>query len=893
MNALSHYALIRHPRAVSLPAALILAAIPTFALGADTSPVTAARMEPAHKEFLTAHCVRCHDAKEANGGVRLDTIPLELATIEAAERWAKVLAVLNSGEMPPEDEPQPPAEAKGTFLEVLSKQMVVARKALADTGGAITMRRLNRREYMNTIRELLDVEVNAADLPPDDDGGAFDTVGSGLFFSSDQFEAYLRIGRAALDAAIVTGPAPEKKSQRKEVEIDVNTHVRRDYNSAVATIEKIAAWRKSGKPIEESGYNDLSDLNTNDALARGRETMGSAYLNDPATLTGAFVKLNESVVTIPHDAAPGPYMIRMRVAFPADAPSSTTINMTPLLKPKPGEPIPRYLEVGTPGESGWPGIFSLVACPKVEGTMDRPEVIEIPVTITKGGNRTFGIRQRRSNGAGEVTGILNWYWYYKAAERKKHEFGFWRGLWVDWTEWEGPFTQQWPPRSTTLAVGNLDLAANPGEAEARQVIERFAERAFRGRSVKPAFVDKLVAHYVERRTAGEPFVNAIKTPLSLILSSPSFLYILEPQEGEAAAEVAADHKPVPLDDAEFANRLAYFLWASPPDSRLSSFVSAGTLRDKQKLPAEIDRMLADEKVMRFISGFTQQWLHMKRLDFFQFNFRLYPTFDGSTKESARKEVFETIRTVLDEDLPLATLLKSDFVVVNDVLADYYDIPGIRGAEFRKVAVPAGLPRGGLLGMAAILAMGSDGERSSPVERGAWVLRKLLHDPPPPAPANVPQLSRFGDNLMPARELMVAHQEQPQCAQCHRKIDPIGYGLENFDAVGRWREQEYVERYTHHKEGITKKAFFPIDASGQLPDGTTFEGFEGLRDAVVKHDAAFARGFIEHLIEYALGRPVSFADEELIATILHNTKAKGYTPRDIIHGIVKSKEFQSK
>jgi hypothetical protein len=889
MNALNHHALIGGQPAVSRLLTLMVAVSAVFAVGADAPPAIKPRMEQVHKEFLVTHCVRCHDAKESNGGVRLDTIALDLDTIEAAERWAKVLAVLNSGEMPPVDEPQPPAAAKEKFLEVLSKQMVVARKALADTGGAITMRRLNRREYVNTIRELLDVEVAVGDLPPDDDGGGFDTVGSGLFFSSDQFEAYVRIGRAALDSAIVTGPQPEKKSQRKEVEVDINAHVRRDYDSAVATIEKIAAWRKSGKPLEESGYNDLSDLRTNESLARGRETVAWAYLNDPATRTGAFVKLNEATVTIPHDAAPGHYMLRMRVAFPADAPSNTTINMTPLLRPKPGDPIPRYLEVGTPGEAGWPAIFNLVACPKVEGTMDRPEVIEIPVELTKGGNRTFGIRQRRSNGAGEVTGILNWYWYYKAAERKKHEFGFWRGLWIDWTEWEGPFVQQWPPRSTTLALGNVDLATNPGETEARQVIERFAERAFRGRPVTPAFVDKLVAHYVERRAAGEPFVNAIKTPLSLVLSSPSFLYILEPQEGEAAA----DRKPMPLEDAELANRLAYFLWASPPDSRLSSFVSAGTLKDEKTLPAEIDRMLADEKVMRFISGFTHQWLHMKRLDFFQFNFRLYPTFDGSTKESARREVFETVRTVLDEDLPLATLLKSDFVVVDDVLADYYDIPGVRGTEFRKVAVPVGTPRGGLLGMAAILAMGSDGERSSPVERGAWVLRKLLHDPPPPAPANVPQLSRFGDNIMPARELMVAHQEQPQCAQCHRKIDPLGYGLENFDAVGRWREQEYVERYTHHKEGITKKAFFPIDARGQLPDGTQFDGFEGLRDAVAKHDADFARGFIEHLIEYALGRPVSFADEELIATILHNTKAKGYTPRHIIHGIVKSKEFQSK
>lgn len=894
MNAMNTSYVNRRPRYLSLRAALVLAASAPLAVGADAMPVVRSRMEQAHKEFLGAHCTRCHNAKDANGGVRLDTIPLELDTIEAAERWAKVLAVLNAGDMPPEDEPQPSNDAKGKVLEVLSKQLVVARKALADTGGAITMRRLNRREYVNTIRELLDVEVSAVDLPPDDDGGTFDTVGSALFFSSDQFEAYLRIGRAALDAAIVTGAQPEKMSQRTEVEVDVNAKARKDYESALVTLENIAAWRKSGKPIKESGYNDLQQLETSERLARGQETSSLTYLQDPATLTGAFVKLGQEEIKIPRDMAPGAYVIRMRVAFPVDAPSLLTVNMTPLITLKPGMPIPRYLEIGTPGQFSWPVIYKLLGCAKVEGTLDRPEIIELPITVTKGENRIVGIRERRHNGPeSDDAFIVNWWWRYKAAQWRKNEFSFWRGLWIDWVEWEGPFVQQWPPRSTTLALANVDLAANPGEAEARRVIEQFAERAFRGRPVKPAFVDRLIAHYADRRAAGEPFGNAIKTPLSIILSSPSFLYILEPQQGDGDAEAPAERKPAPLDDVELANRLAYFLWASPPDGRLLSFVSAGTLRDKKTLPSEVDRMLADEKVMRFISGFTHQWLHMKRLDFFQFNPRLYPTFDDSAKNAARREVFETVRTVLDEDLPLGTLLKSDFVVVNDILADYYDIPGVRGAEYRKVAVPAGTPRGGLLGMAAILAMGSDGERSSPVERGAWVLRKLLHDPPPPAPANVPQLSRFADKLMPARELMVAHQEQPQCAQCHRKIDPIGYGLEHFDAVGRWRDQEYVERYTHHKNGISKKQFFAIDSSGKLPDGTAFDGFESLRDAVAKHDADFARGFIEHLIEYALGRPMSFADEELIATILTKTQPLGYTPRAIVQELVVSKEFQSK
>jgi hypothetical protein len=870
-------------------AALLACAACGFGLAQAETVSVRARMEPHHLEFLKTHCADCHNADEANGQVRLDDIPLEIGDIPSAERWQKVLGVLNSGEMPPDDSAQPPDADKASFLEVLSKQIVIARKALADTGGTITMRRLNRREYVNTIRELLDVEVNARDLPADDDGGTFDTIGSGLFFSSDQFEQYRKLARAALDEAIVKDTKrPEKKIDRREPEDAVNKQTEKELEKSRETIARAAEWRASGKPPSDFGFNDETDANTAERVAKGRERSLLVYQQDPATATGAFTKLGQETIHIPGNAPPGRYIVRVRVGFPPDAPHCSTIDMTALLPRTPD--IARFIELGTQGDDGWPSEMKLLGCRRVTGTIEQPQVIEFPVTVTKSGSRLFGLRERRCNGDSEVSGILNFYWHKQ--QGLESLVGFWRGLWVDWVEWEGPFVGQWPPRSQELVFGGLDVAAKPGDEQARPVIEQFAERAFRGRPVNPAYIDRLMGHFAEQRAAGEPFVEAIKTPLSLVLASPSFLYVAEPVEREAATKVDNASTRVSLTDAELANRLSYFLESGPPDDRLMSLVSSGRLKDPQVLAGEVDRMLADEKVMRFISGFTHQWLHMVRLDFFQFNYRLYPTFDGSVKAAARREVYETIRTVLDEDMPLGTLLKSDFVVINDVLADYYDIPGVEGPEFRRVAVPAGVPRGGLLGTAAILAMGSDGERSSPVERGAWVLQKLLHDPPPPAPANVPQLSRFSGKLMPARELMTAHQEQPQCAQCHRRIDPIGYALEHFDAAGRWREREYTEIAPHPK-AVKQKEFFPVDAHGQLPDGTQFDGFEGLRDAVAKHEEDFARGFTEHLIEYALGRPCGFSDEELVVTILNKTTSQHYTPRAIIQAIVASQEFQSK
>ena len=861
------------PLAALLPLALLVRAS-----GADS---TQARMDEKHRAVFQNYCLKCHDEKTQKGKVRLDDIPLEISDILTAERWQKVLNQINSGEMPPEEAKPLPDAVKASFLEALSKQMVVARKALSDAGGAITMRRLNRREYVHTIQELLDVEVDPHGLPVDDNGGTFDTIGSALFFSSDQFENYLKIARAALNDAIVTVDFPVKQIVRREAEEGVNKSKRAEHEQSLAKLAKITAWRSSGKPATEFGFRfvDEKEAQAAEGLLKSAIAKQEAYLNDPATARGVFVAPwpYPDRTEIPSKAVPGKYILRARLGYPDE-----TMNER------------KFIEYGRPSDTGWAEL-NLLGCREVTGTLKNPEILELPVVVSKSGVRSFGIRDRQHNSS---EGVEQQNWWGKKYSQVN---GLWRGLWVDWVEWEGPFVEQWPPRSHDLVLGGIDLKANPVEKQARQVIERFAGRAFRGRPVRPAYIDALVGQYSERRAAGEPFTEAIKTPLSIVLASPAFLYIVEPVERRnvalpamVKAAPAAPRSPerVQLTDVELANRLSYFLWSSPPDDALLRDAVAGQLHDPSKLAGQVNRLLADPKVMRFLSGFTHQWLNMVRLDFFQFTPRLYPKFDASARASARQEVYETIRCVLQNDVPLRALLKSDFVVVNDVMADYYGIPGVKGGMFRPVKVPAGMPRGGLLGTAAVLAMGSDGERSSLVERGAWVLRKLLHDPPPPAPANVPMLSRFAGKLMSARELMTAHQEQPQCAQCHRRIDPIGYALENFDAAGNWRREEYTDYYTHWK-AIQKKATFPINNQGQLPDGTKFAGFEGLRDAVAKHETDFARGLTENLIEYALGRPCGFSDQELVDAILQKAKAQQFSLRAIIQAIVASKEFSSK
>jgi hypothetical protein len=413
---------------------------------------------------------------------------------------------------------------------------------------------------------------------------------------------------------------------------------------------------------------------------------------------------------------------------------------------------------------------------------------------------------------------------------------------------------------------------------ARAVLERFAERAFRGQKPAADYLDRLVSLFEARAAAGDQFETAIRVPLSVLLASPGFLYLNEP---------GAEQKPRALSAWEMASRLSYFLWSAPPDGTLLDLARTGELLEPAVSTAQVDRMLDDPRSRDFVQGFVHQWLRIDRLDFFQFNPRLYRDFDESTKAAARNEVYESFAHLLGANGSLRHLLKADYVMVNGLLANYYGLEGVVGDEFRKVALAADSPRGGLLGMAAILAMGSNGETTNPVERGAWVLRKLLHDPPPPAPPNVPQLSRLEGKLLTTRERLTAHREEPQCASCHRKIDPIGFGLENFNAAGKWRTTDGYE-----KRGVGKKEW-AIEASGAFHRGPEFQDYFALRDIVAGQTERFARGMTEALIEYSLGRPFGFTDETLAEAMVNRARQKDFAIREFVHTLVSSAEFRRK
>ena len=645
------------------------------------------------------------------------------------------------------------------------------------------------------------------------------------------------------------------------------------------------------------------------------------------------------VVVSPQRLPPGTYTLRVRAGAVKDAPAAR-----------------RFIQIGhpqrqVPRERGLAG--QPISSHQVSGTIENPETIEIPLEVGPSTPREFAVQEKQPN-----NGNLKALWDAHNSFKRENGYGHPPAIWIDWVELEGPH-----PKKTTESQESdwwVTAETTPDDSQrAQDIFENFAFTAFRGVAAEDDFLNRLTAIYESRRASGDTFEDAIELPLGIILASPGFLYLNEPggenaiQKGaprnwtntagktifaeliaseddtvtlrkngreyriplttlsEADRDYTKQWRTKPniqsrsraLTERELAVRLAYFLWSSPPDQELLGLANTRELSKPDILRQQVDRLIADHRSDEFVAGFVHQWLDMERLDFFQFDPRLYRDFDESTRSAARQEVYHSFAHLLravglpgqssETEGRIGKLLKSDYVFVNGLLATYYGIEGVTGDEFRKIKLSADSPRGGLLGMAAIHAMGSDGIDSSPVERGAWVLRHLLNDPPPPAPPNVPQISRLKDQALTTRERLLAHQEEAQCSSCHRKIDPIGFGLENFNAAGKWRTEDSYQARDKRGRGVGKRKTWTIDVSGAFHKGPTFNDYHELRDLIAGREVDFARGFTEHLIEYGLGRAYGFTDEGLGNEIVAAARNEGFAVSEFIHALVQSKAFRQK
>ena len=406
---------------------------------------------------------------------------------------------------------------------------------------------------------------------------------------------------------------------------------------------------------------------------------------------------------------------------------------------------------------------------------------------------------------------------------------------------------------------------------AKQVLTSLMKHAYR-RPSTAADLAVVMPFYDEGRQGGS-FDLGIQTALERILVSPQFLYRIE--RDPATAKAGSSYR---LNDLEFASRLSFFLWSSVPDDELLTAATSGRLRQPAVLTQQVRRMMADPRSDSLVNNFAAQWLYLRDIDVKEPDLFLFRDFDAGLRESFERETELFLASVFRENKPVRELLTANYSFLNERLAKHYGIPNIRGSQFRRVTFPAGSPRGGLLGQGGILTLTSYSTRTSPVLRGKYVLENLLASPPPPPPANVPSLkteSKPGEELT-LRQAMIAHRANPACAGCHAKMDPIGFAMENFDAVGRWREQDGGK---------------PIDVSSTLVDGTVVNGMPGVKELVLKNPERFVGALTEKLMMYAVGRNVQYFDAPAVRQIVRESATTDYRFESLVLGVVRSTPFQ--
>ena len=457
------------------------------------------------------------------------------------------------------------------------------------------------------------------------------------------------------------------------------------------------------------------------------------------------------------------------------------------------------------------------------------------------------------------------------------------GLAMEWVEIEGPLYESWPPPGHRSLFGTLDLAQG-GRADAERIVREFLPRAFR----RPATEDE-VQHYLRIYDAaadGGDFVARIRLVLKAALCSPHSLFLSAP--------------PGPLDDYALAARLSYFLWSSAPDRAFVTLAAEGRLHEPDELRRQVERMLDDPRSSAFAESFTGQWLDLRKINATAPDARLYPEFDDLLEYAMVQETRLFFDEVLRRDLSIENFVRSDFTMLNDRLAQHYEIAGVEGVEFRRVPLPPGSLRGGVLTQASVLKVTANGTTTSPVTRGAWVLDRILGKPAPPPPPNVPAIEPDIRGAKSIRDQLAKHRTSASCAACHAKIDPPGFALERFDVIGGRRDRYRADRATapEHQQVAVAGRRAPatvglgpvVDASGQMPDGRTFGDFEEFRSLLAADPDQLTRTLASKLLTYATGTAPQYADRAEIERIAARLRGEGRGFRSLIHAVVQSPVF---
>lgn len=791
--------------------------------------------------LLKRYCFDCHGPAKEEAGLRLDRLDPDLIDGADAETWHDVLDQVSQGEMPPESANQPtPAERRvlGDWLQQALRDAVESQRFRR---GRVVSRRLTRYEYANTMRDLLQLDLDfARDLPPEPASHeGFRNNGATLEMSPSQIETYLRVARRALAEAIVTGDAPEPHTfeQTKTAVGRLPTRKFAGHEPVLPEyILDVRTFPRHG-PFELK-ITARAALPNNEPLPRIRATMGHVpgIIHVPRGVIGE----------VDVDSETQTFVLRGRMEdFPQPGPISF-------------------------GNSGFKGMIVMLDFVDADGKQLRYPDREY-ATVQPAKKKKKKVKQPKGKVDDDSKRSEN------KAEKKTVAFGDRLDIEIQSVQFRSPVYVGWPPASHQRILFESEHRGDEPRY-AREVLSRFMMRAFR-RPVSADEVEQTAQLFDALRPETDSFEEAIRETLAAVLVSPHFLYRIERRRGDGQGE--------PIDDYELASRLSYLLWSSMPDDALLEAAEEGRLRQPERLREQVERMLADPRSHEFVDRFVDQWLDLDALNRVAVNPEFFPDFNNGLKDDMLRETRGYFETILREDLSALQLLDSDWVLVNRSLARHYGLEGPRSSRFERVRVDGDSPRGGLLTQAAFLLSNSNGEDSHPIKRAVWILDRLLDSPPAPPPPDVPELDPASPDLakLTLKQQLAVHRAKPSCGACHQGIDPWGVPLENFDATGRWRDLIPKQR---------KRPATPVDATSQLPDGRQLNGVGDLQRLLTEERAdQFARALVKRLMAYGLGRSLDIGDRPAIADLTDRFVKNDYRLKSLLVDFVISDAFQTK
>jgi mono/diheme cytochrome c family protein len=804
-----------HPRKLWLQCLLAAASLSTL------------RAAEPFEGFLERHCIGCHGPEKEKGDLRLDRLSRDFKLGADSHHWAEAIEQVNSGEMPPKKEKRPTQEEIAAFVTNLDARLKEGRAARMAARPPVAHYRLSRKEYQNTVYDLLGVRYDPAkpgELNEDTLWHGFERIGSQLSLSPSHVDRYYRAAELVLDRAF-----PPATGEPRKV-------------------------RKTAADLRYAGGKDQQA-----ALDRFGIKRPLRYLLFPGTVQNAF-STNWFGKTGPEHS--GLYKVRIQASGtrpPGGQPAHLSIG-----KRTSEETVDAVFEFDVRAPEDHPQVYEF------EVFLEMPAVLDFCVVATDVVDRRSGaaFRNALSSRGGYIfthsseTLLLN-----PNAPQMFDDKG--NGLFstvlLDWIEWEGPLeTEQEKERRKGVFP--------PDDATPELVAEHlrhFAERAWR-RQVNSSELEEYMQSYRTERAAGEKTADAYRVALQGVLTSRHFIYLVQ---GDPSAR---EH----LTEWELASRLSYFLWSSMPDQALLTAAQNGGLHGGG-LAKEVDRMLADSRINRFINDFSRQWLQLHRVGMFPPDKKLYPRYDAWLEASMRNEPVEFFRALFGENTPIEGFVDSTWTMANARLCDFYGLPEPKTGAFERVSLKPEDHRGGLLTMGAVLGLTSDGTRHRPVHRGVWLSEVILGKTPPPPPANVPAIEPNPPKSPKAtlRDKLEAHRNDANCAACHAKIDPLGLAWDNYDAIGQWRTREKVAA------GVGEDPL--INPSGLMPDGRAFQSPGEFKALLLADRDKFARAFIEHLCTYSLRRPLTFDDQEHLNAIQSEAQKNQYRVRDIVRAVAVS------